>query len=90
MKYIKRAIEEIIDKSSKTFKSVLVTGSRQTGKSTILKTMYPEIKEVTFDDPFIEEQAKDNPDMFMMMKKKKKFHPSRTHREEEIVLTSLN
>ncbi|MDD3416662.1 MAG: ATP-binding protein [Lachnospiraceae bacterium] len=67
MKYIKRAIEEIIDKSSKTFKAVLVTGSRQTGKSTILKKMYPEIKEVTFDDPFIEEQAKDNPDMFMMM-----------------------
>lgn len=67
MKYIKRAIEEIIEKSSKTFKAVLVTGARQTGKSTILKTMYPEIKEVTFDDPFIEEQAKDNPDMFMMM-----------------------
>lgn len=67
MEYIKRTAENTIEKSSKTFKAVLVTGARQTGKSTILRKMYPDIKEVTFDDPFMEEQAKNNPDMFMML-----------------------
>lgn len=67
MEYIKRVIEATIEKSSKSFKAVLVTGARQTGKSTMLKKMFPSINEVTFDDPFMEEQAKNNPDMFMMM-----------------------
>lgn len=67
MDYIKRNVEEIINKSAQTFKAILITGARQTGKSTLLKQMYPEIKQVTFDDPFIEEQAKNNPEMFMML-----------------------
>ena len=67
MEYIKRGIEGIVEKAACTFKAVLITGARQTGKSTLLKKMYPEIRQVTFDDPFIEEQAKNNPDMFMML-----------------------
>ena len=67
MDYIKRSIEEVIKKSEKTFKCVLVTGARQTGKSTILKTLFPGKKYVPIDDPFIEEQAIQNPNMFMML-----------------------
>lgn len=67
MEYIQRTVEDVIEKAVNTFKSVLVTGARQTGKSTIIKKMYPDVKEITFDDPFVEEQAKNNPDMFMMM-----------------------
>ena len=67
MKYIHRAIEDIVKESANNFKAVLVTGARQTGKSTLLKHLYPEIKEISFDDPFAEEQAKNNPDMFMML-----------------------
>lgn len=67
MEYIERNIEDIIKKSSKTFKSVLVTGARQTGKSTLIKHLFPEVRMISFDDLFIEEQAKNNPDMFMMM-----------------------
>lgn len=67
MEYIKREIEEVIEKSAKNFKAVLVTGARQTGKSTLIRHMFPDIKEVSFDDPFVEEQAKKNPDMFMML-----------------------
>ena len=44
-------------KSEKTFKSILVTGARQTGKSTVLQKLFPEKKYVLVDDPFIEEQA---------------------------------
>lgn len=69
MKYIKRAIEDVVRDSAMNFKAVLVTGAPQTGKSTLLKHLYPEIKEISFDDPFAEEQAKNNPDMFMMLNK---------------------
>lgn len=69
MEYIKRAIEDVVKDSAMNFKAVLVTGARQTGKSTLLKHLYPEIKEISFDDPFVEEQAKNNPDMFMMLNK---------------------
>ncbi len=67
MIYIKRAIEEHILKSSKTFKSVLLTGPRQVGKSTVLKNMYTNRKYITLDDPFMEEQAKANGNMFLML-----------------------
>lgn len=67
MEYISRAIEKLVDKSSKTFKAVLLTGARQTGKSTLLKKMYSQIRSVTFDDPFLEEQAKENPVMFLSL-----------------------
>ena len=67
MKYITREIEEIVKKSEKMFKCVLVTGARQTGKSTMLKELYPEMKYVSLDDPFIEEQAAENSSTFIML-----------------------
>ena len=67
MEYIKRAIEDIVKHSATTFKCVLITGARQTGKSTLFRHLYPDVKEVSFDDPFAEEQARDNPEMFMSL-----------------------
>ncbi|HIU26310.1 MAG TPA: ATP-binding protein [Candidatus Copromorpha excrementigallinarum] len=67
MEYIKRSIEEIVLKSDRTFKCVLVTGARQTGKSTMIKKLFPEKKYVSLDDPFMEEQAREQPEMFMML-----------------------
>ena len=67
MEYIRRSIEDIVLKSEKTFKSILVTGARQTGKSTVLQKLFPEKKYVPVDDPFIEEQAVEQPEMFIML-----------------------
>ena len=67
MDYIKRAIEDIVLHSDKTFKSILVTGARQTGKTKMIKELFPDKKYVLIDDPFIEEQAISNPNMFMML-----------------------
>lgn len=67
MDYINRSIEKKILQAEQTFKVVLLTGARQTGKSTLLKKMFPEKKYVTFDDPFIEQQAKNGADMFMAL-----------------------
>ena len=67
MKYIKRALEDIVLRSDKTFKCILITGARQTGKTEMIKKLFPDKKYVPIDDPFIEEQAKNNPNMFLML-----------------------
>ena len=67
MGYIKRSIEDKLLKSAETFKAVLLTGPRQVGKSTLLKKMFADRKYITLDDPFLEQQAKENGSMFMML-----------------------
>ena len=65
--YIKRAMEDVILRANQTFKAVLITGARQTGKSTILQQMFPDRKMITFYDSYLESQARNNPDMFMQL-----------------------
>ena len=68
MKYIKRALESNIRKASKTYKATLLTGARQVGKSTLLKHLFQkEYKCVSLDDPFLEEQAKTDGNMFLTL-----------------------
>ena len=67
MEYIKRAIEDVVIQLDKTFKGVLITGARQTGKTRMIRNLFPEKKYVLIDDPFVEEQANENPNMFMML-----------------------
>lgn len=67
MNYIPRQIEDIVRRSAATFKCVLVTGARQTGKSTLLRELFPDKKYLSFDDPFLEDQANENPHSFLML-----------------------
>lgn len=67
MKYIRRAIERYLLKMFRQYKAVLVTGARQVGKSTMLKEVFSDMAYVSLDDPWLAEQAKDQPSMFMMM-----------------------
>lgn len=67
MRYISRTMEKRLEKYSRTYKAVLVTGARQVGKSTLLKKVFPERRYVSLDDPFLEEQAKLNGDMFLSL-----------------------
>lgn len=67
MKYIERIMEQKLASAAKSFKAVLVTGARQVGKSTLLKTQFPAYRYVTLDDPFLEEQARENGDMFLTL-----------------------
>lgn len=67
MAYIHRSIEEKLKKSAGTYKAVLVTGPRQVGKSTLLKKVFEGRKYVSLDDPFLEQQARENGSMFMML-----------------------
>ena len=65
MQYIKRAIEKVLLKSGRTFKSVLITGPRQVGKSRLLEETYKELPQVTFDDKFLLKNAKSDPMLFL-------------------------
>lgn len=67
MKYIERSVEKNFVDLFKTFKAVLVTGARQTGKSTMIKKLFPDMSYVTFDDPFVENQAKNSAESFLML-----------------------
>ena len=68
MKYIKRALESNLRQSAKNYKAVLLTGARQVGKSTLLKHLFKkEYKCISLDDPFLEEQAKTDGNMFLTL-----------------------
>ncbi|MDI6812215.1 MAG: ATP-binding protein [Desulfitobacteriaceae bacterium] len=57
MSYITRTIETTINKASKMFATVLITGARQVGKTTLLKHMRSDIPYLTLDDPILLQNA---------------------------------
>lgn len=72
MAYIKRASEETIERVSRMFPVLLVTGPRQVGKTTLLQKLAQEQKEsggerkyVTLDDPDVRYLAKHDPGLFL-------------------------
>lgn len=48
------------------FPAILITGQRQVGKSTLLQQLSGEYEYVTFDDPMLLDQARDEPSLFML------------------------
>lgn len=63
--YIQRTSEKVIEKFSKQFKVVLITGARQVGKSTLLKHCEPDRNYVSLDDLQIREMAINEPKLFL-------------------------
>ncbi|MCL2321748.1 MAG: ATP-binding protein [Oscillospiraceae bacterium] len=55
--YINRHIEDTIKRISKMFGSIIVTGPRQVGKTTVLKKITEDMTYVTLDDPFVLQSA---------------------------------
>lgn len=62
--YIKRHAEETIVEMSKMFKVLLITGSRQVGKTTMLKNIFKNYKYVSLDDALLQVQIKQDPALF--------------------------
>lgn len=62
----KRLIEKTLLKTVRTFPVTILTGARQTGKSTICKTLFRHShKYVSLEDPDIRKQALDDPRTFL-------------------------
>ena len=67
MNFVIRHAQKTIKRLSSFYPAVLVTGARQTGKTTLLKkiTDAASIPYITFDDPTEEDSAKSDPKTFM-------------------------
>jgi hypothetical protein len=66
MAYIERALTDILQKRFRTSKCVLITGARQTGKSTLIKHDFPNINRANFDDRLTRLQAHEEPKLFFL------------------------
>jgi predicted AAA+ superfamily ATPase len=64
MKYIARHVEITINQLAGMFSSILVTGARQVGKTTLLKHLHSDIPYVTLDDPILLQSALEEPGSF--------------------------
>jgi predicted AAA+ superfamily ATPase len=65
--YIKRHIEEAVLRRAEMKGAVVVTGARQTGKTTLMENIKPDIRKVTFDDLPTRRRAIDEPSAFFEM-----------------------
>lgn len=63
--YLHREIEPVLAERLRSFPAVALTGPRQTGKSTLLRTLLPDYTYVTLDDPFTRSQALDDPELLL-------------------------
>lgn len=72
MEYINRHADETIKRLADSYPAILVTGARQTGKTTLLRkiTDSRKVPYLTFDDPMEEASAKNDPKTFTEL------HPS--------------
>jgi predicted AAA+ superfamily ATPase len=62
--YFRRHIEPVVERIAKRKPVIVLTGARQVGKSTMLKTVYQGIRYVTLNRPLVRESAKGNPSLF--------------------------
>jgi predicted AAA+ superfamily ATPase len=62
--YIKRHIEDVLKSAVSEKGALCVTGARQAGKSTLLKTLFTEHKELSLDDTRLQRIAREQPEEF--------------------------
>lgn len=58
MKYIQRALSSQLTNASKAFPALLLTGPRQSGKTTLLQHLFPKASYVLLEDPDIIDRAR--------------------------------
>ena len=63
--YLKRTMEDVIVEASKYFSVISVTGPRQSGKSTLLKHLFPNVPRYSLKDINVREYAEHDPISFL-------------------------
>ncbi len=63
--YLNRTLESIIEEASKYFSVISVTGPRQSGKSTLLKHLFPNVPKYSLKDVNVREFAEHDPVAFL-------------------------
>jgi len=62
--YIPRHLENVVRRIAQRKPVIVLTGARQVGKSTMLKTTWPELGYVALNSPLTRQSALDNPSSF--------------------------
>ena len=65
MKYVHRSVEGHLLKAAASFPVVVLTGPRQTGKSTLCRRLFHEYEYITLDDPVRRSLAQRDPALFL-------------------------
>lgn len=63
--YINRVLESHILEAAQSFPVIVLTGPRQTGKSTLLQHLFADYNYLTFDDIMLRAGAKNDPQIFI-------------------------
>ena len=64
-RYLPRLVEPLLKKAAKTSPVLVITGARQTGKSTLVRHVAPQASYVTLDDVDVLERARREPDALL-------------------------
>lgn len=65
MQFIPRHLSQRLLAASKQFPAILLTGARQTGKTTLLRHLFSDHHYVSLDRPLIADQAENDPESFL-------------------------
>lgn len=65
MSYINRAIEPLLIQKYRTYKSVVITGARQVGKTRMTKELFPNVRRINLKNPNLLMAANSDPQGFM-------------------------
>ena len=61
MRFISRTIQKVIREAVRGFPAMVLTGPRRTGKSTLLRHMFPRARYVLLEDPDVQARARSDP-----------------------------
>jgi predicted AAA+ superfamily ATPase len=67
--YINRHISKVVERQQKRKAAIILTGPRQVGKSTMLKTVLKGVKYISLDNPTVRAGAVENPTSFLEIHK---------------------
>ena len=65
MSYINRAVEALLIKKYKSYKSIAVTGAKQVGKTRMTKELFPSVKRINLKNPNLLHAASSDPKGFI-------------------------